>query len=133
MFLEAHHRTKDGKRHTYFTLVESKRTQRGPRQRIIAELGELSLDEMAFSRSRRSEQQQVTAFPDELTGGQLIHLLAFDGRVELPVEVLQGLGVTEVGGTHAAGQQPVRPHGQFVLENQFQEFRVIQSIAAGLL
>jgi len=41
MFLRAHHRTKDGKRHTYFTLVESKRTGRGPRQPIVAEVGEL--------------------------------------------------------------------------------------------
>ncbi len=32
MFLRAYHRTKDGKRHTYFALVESRRTERGPRQ-----------------------------------------------------------------------------------------------------
>ncbi len=45
MFLRTYHRTKDGKRHTYFALVESVRTGRGPRQRIIAHLGELSEDQ----------------------------------------------------------------------------------------
>ena len=45
MFLRAHHRTKNGKPHTYFSLVESIRTDRGPRQRIVAELGELSADD----------------------------------------------------------------------------------------
>jgi hypothetical protein len=45
MFLRAYHRTKNGKKHTYFALVQSLRTLRGPRQRIVAELGELSPDD----------------------------------------------------------------------------------------
>ena len=45
MFLRETHRTKDGKRHTYFALVESHRTERGPRQRIVAQLGELTADQ----------------------------------------------------------------------------------------
>jgi transposase len=35
------HRDKDGKRHDYWALVESYRTERGPRQRIVSWLGEL--------------------------------------------------------------------------------------------
>jgi transposase len=71
MFLRAHHRTKDGKRHTYFTLVESKRTQRGPRQRIVAELGELSWDEQrrwqrtAIFHTRHEEGHQLPLFLDD--------------------------------------------------------------------
>lgn len=34
-------RTKDGKRHCYWALVESCRTERGPRQRVVAWLGEM--------------------------------------------------------------------------------------------
>jgi hypothetical protein len=45
MFLRKLHRTKDGKRHTYFALVESHRTERGPRQRVVAQLGELTEDQ----------------------------------------------------------------------------------------
>ena len=34
-------RNKDGKRHEYWALVESYRTERGPRQRVVSWLGEL--------------------------------------------------------------------------------------------
>ena len=37
--MRKNHREKDGKRHAYWTLVESVRTERGPRQRIVAYLG----------------------------------------------------------------------------------------------
>ena len=39
MFIRRCHRKKDGKRHTYWALVESYRTARGPRQRVVAYLG----------------------------------------------------------------------------------------------
>jgi hypothetical protein len=45
MFLRRYQRTKDGKTHSYFALIESVRTGRGPRQRIVAQLGELSEDQ----------------------------------------------------------------------------------------
>ena len=45
MFLRRYRRTKNGKTHAYFALVESFRTERGPRQRIVAQLGELSEDQ----------------------------------------------------------------------------------------
>ena len=41
MYLRRCHREKDGKRHAYWALVESYRTERGPRQRVVAYLGEL--------------------------------------------------------------------------------------------
>jgi transposase len=41
MFLRRYERKKSGKRHTYWALVESIRTGRGSRQRIVAYLGEL--------------------------------------------------------------------------------------------
>ena len=47
MFLRPCYRTKNGKRHAYWALVESYRTARGPRQRVVAYLGQ------ADARSRR--------------------------------------------------------------------------------
>jgi transposase len=41
MFIRPHYRTKNGKRHAYWALMESYRTQRGPRQRVVAYLGQL--------------------------------------------------------------------------------------------
>ena len=41
MYLRRCYRNKDGKRHAYWALVESYRTVRGPRQRVVAWLGEL--------------------------------------------------------------------------------------------
>jgi hypothetical protein len=39
MYLRRCYRKKDGKRHAYWALVESHRTERGPRQRVVAWLG----------------------------------------------------------------------------------------------
>jgi len=41
MYLRRCYRTKNGKRHGYWALVESFRTARGPRQRVVAYLGEV--------------------------------------------------------------------------------------------
>ena len=45
MFLRRCKRKKNGKRHTYWALVESYRTGRGSRQRVVAYLGELKSNE----------------------------------------------------------------------------------------
>ena len=45
MFLRRCERRKNGKRHTYWALVESYRTARGSRQRVVAYLGELKRSE----------------------------------------------------------------------------------------
>jgi transposase len=42
MFLRAHSRKKDGKDHTYWSLVETVRTPDGPRQKTLCYLGELN-------------------------------------------------------------------------------------------
>lgn len=45
MFLRRYQRKKDGKTHVYYALVESVRTEAGPRQRVVAHLGELNHDQ----------------------------------------------------------------------------------------
>jgi transposase len=73
MFLRRYVRTKDGKKHTYFALVESVRTDAGPRQHIIAYLGELNADqERRWQRTvvfhnRQGNTQQLRLFPDDDT------------------------------------------------------------------
>src|SRR5436309_15072829 len=42
MFLRVNRRRKDGKEHTYWSLVETLRTADGPRQRTLCYLGELN-------------------------------------------------------------------------------------------
>ena len=52
MFLKVHSRSKDGKEHRYYSLVESVRTSRGPQHRTLAYLGELNgSSETAWRRS----------------------------------------------------------------------------------
>jgi hypothetical protein len=47
MFLRPNHRSKDGKEHTYWSLVETVRTAEGPRQRTLCYLGELNASAQA--------------------------------------------------------------------------------------
>jgi hypothetical protein len=42
MFLRQHERIKDGKEHSYWSLVETVRTADGPRQRTLCYLGDLN-------------------------------------------------------------------------------------------
>ena len=71
MFLRPYCRLKDGKRHTYYALVESVRTDAGPRQHTIAYLGELNHDqERRWQRTvvfynRHGDAQQLRLFPDD--------------------------------------------------------------------
>jgi transposase len=71
MFLRRYSRTKDGKTHNYFALVESRRTDVGPRQHIVAYLGELNSDqERRWQRTvvfynRQGDARQVRLFPDD--------------------------------------------------------------------
>jgi transposase len=71
MFLRRYVRTKAGKKHTYFALVESVRTDAGPRQQVVAYLGELNADqERRWQRTvvfhnRQGDAQQLRLFPDD--------------------------------------------------------------------
>jgi transposase len=72
MFLRAHQRTKDGKDHSYWSLVEAVRTPDGPRQRTLCYLGELNSS--AQTRwlktievfNQQGEVQQLKLFPSQV-------------------------------------------------------------------
>src|SRR5450631_2380281 len=71
MFVRPCYRRKDGKRHAYWALVESYRTERGPRQRVVAYLGQLDeegrlgVQEAAAPHVHGDERQQRLSFADE--------------------------------------------------------------------
>ena len=72
MFLRTHRREKDGKEHTYWSLVETMRTPDGPRQRTLCYLGELN--DSAQARwlktidvfNEQGETQQLKLFPSHV-------------------------------------------------------------------
>ena len=72
MFLRPNHRSKDGKEHTYWSLVESVRTPDGPRQRTLCHLGELNgSDHARWLRTievfnEQGEVQQLKLFPSHV-------------------------------------------------------------------
>jgi transposase len=72
MFLRPNRRSKDGKEHTYWSLVESVRTPDGPRQRTLCHLGELNgSDQARWLRTvevfnEQGEAQQLKLFPADV-------------------------------------------------------------------
>jgi transposase len=72
MFLRPHRRSKDGKDHTYWSLVETVRTANGPRQRRLCYLGELN--DSAHARwlktievfNEQGESRQLKLFPSDV-------------------------------------------------------------------
>jgi transposase len=72
MFLRRYTRNKNGKSHVYFALVESLRTAAGPRQHVVAHLGELNSDQERRWRrtvlcyNRHGDAQQLHLFPDDV-------------------------------------------------------------------
>ena len=71
MFLRQHHRSKDGKEHGYWSLVETVRTPDGPRQRTICYLGELNDSAQARWQktieafNEQGESTQLKLFPND--------------------------------------------------------------------
>jgi hypothetical protein len=91
MFLRQYHRTKacpelrrDGKRHTYFALVESQRTERGPRQRIVAQLGELTRDQQRSWQRTAIFHGRHKACPEPRRDGRELPLFVDEGPASLP-------------------------------------------------
>ncbi len=137
MFLRTYHRTKDGKRHTYFALVESQRTERGPRQRIVAHLGELTADEQrrwqrtAIFHTRHCDGRQLPLFLDDehaplpddpdvvrIRLGKVgwTNARAF-GDVWLGLQLWQKLGLDEIVSRHVrSGRETIPPATMVAIE-----------------
>src|ERR1043165_2325463 len=72
MFLRPNNRSKDGKAHTYWSLLETIRTRDGPRQRTLCHLGELNGSAQARwlktieGFNEQGESRQLKLFPTEV-------------------------------------------------------------------
>src|SRR5438128_2882511 len=77
MFLRPHQRSKDGKDHTYWSLVETVRTGNGPRHRTLCYLCELN------SSSQARWLKTLEVFNEQ---GEAQQLKLFPTHVELPAD-----------------------------------------------
>jgi transposase len=137
MFLRRYQRTKQGKTHTYYALVESVRTDAGPRQRVIAHLGELNHDqERRWQRTvvffnRHGDSQQMRLFPDDdhlpLPDDPDVVRIRLDrvawtnarrfGDIWLARHLWQFLGLDDIIDRHLPqGKQTVRPAAVVAIE-----------------
>lgn len=69
MFIRQKFRSKNGKRHAYWALVESYRTERGPRQRVISWLGKL--DEEGRLGVQQIASEAIRPFAEDPIKGQV--------------------------------------------------------------
>ena len=120
MFLRPHFRRRDGQREAYWALVESYRTERGPRQRTVAylglmdEAGRLGVEQAADPQPA-SPQQEL--FPEDHTEPRFVEIDRTRVRVEncrqfggpwLALELIKQLGLHEfLQRTMPAGQEHV--------------------------
>src|SRR3984893_1665314 len=113
MFLRQHQRSKDGKEHGYWSLVETVRTPDGPRQRTICYLGELNGSAQARWQktiegfNEQGEHTQLKLFPNDAElpdDPSVARVLGKKGRVErtggfgdlyLGLELWKRLGLEE--------------------------------------
>ncbi len=79
MFLRQYTRRKSGKVHRYWALVESLRTEEGPRQRVVAHLGELN-------HSQQRRWQRTVVFYNRHGDAEQLRLFPDDPRLSLPDE-----------------------------------------------
>jgi transposase len=77
MFLRSHRRDKDGKQHSYWSLVETVRTPEGPRQRTLCYLGELN------STAQARWLKAIEVFNEQ---GEALQLKLFPSTVEAPAD-----------------------------------------------
>ena len=108
MFLRPHYRTVDGKRQAYWSLVESVRTERGPRQRVVAYLGGLDeagrLGVQRAAEEKSNSRREQSLFDDDSTQPRYVDVDVSKVRVEncrefggpwLAWQLIQRLGLDE--------------------------------------
>jgi transposase len=124
MFLRQHERVKDGKGHSYWSLVETVRTPDGPRQRTLCYLGELNSSTRARWQKTievfnvYGESTQLKLFPSEINAPddpQVARVLIKKVRVErtrhfgdcyLGLDLWKRLGLDEFFVQHLDGGSP---------------------------
>ena len=98
MYLRRCHRAKDGKRHAYWALVRSERTAKGPRQKVVAYLGDM--DEAG----RLGVRQAAGGDADVLRQGDLFDAPPSPRWMEVDVSGVRVEGTRNFGGPWLAMQ-----------------------------
>ena len=88
---------------------------------------------MRFAHAGRSDEENVGGLANEPARRQFKNLLAIDVGIELPIELLKGFQMPEVGGLRAPFERPFLAQGQFILQDQFQEIRMAQPVGGRFL
>jgi transposase len=106
VYLRRCYRAKEGKRHAYWALVESYRTARGPRQRVVAYLGELDEQgRLGVHRTAQPDAAPQAALFDPETSPEWVEVDLRGVRVErsrsfgggwLGLMLLRQLGLSEL-------------------------------------
>jgi hypothetical protein len=91
------------------------------------------LCDVALSDTRRAEHDRIAALAHEATGRQVVDLLLLDRAVEVEIKILQRLGLAEPRRFDVPLDLSLVAHGQLVVQHQFQELGVTQSIGGCLL
>jgi hypothetical protein len=92
MFIRPCYRRKNGRRHAYWALVESYRTDRGPRQRVVAYLGQLKeterrgVKQAAEGKTKPAYQQLHLLDEDTKPESEWVEVDAANVRVENEVD-----------------------------------------------
>jgi transposase len=87
MYLRKSFRVKDGKRHQYWALVESYRTERGPRQRTVAWLGEMDeAGRVGVERAAENRQEVQGELWEETVSPEWVEVDVRRVRVEKVVD-----------------------------------------------
>ncbi len=91
------------------------------------------LGQVGFTDTGRTNKEYISAFLNELSGGQLINFFGGDAGIKSPVKVLQGFEAIKVGGFGATLQKALFAHIDFILEDEFEELSVRESIGSSFL
>jgi transposase len=110
MFLRKLCRKKDGKSHHYWALVESYRTARGPRQRVVSYLGDMDeAERLGVQQAARNHPGQQTNLQEESPAPEWVEVNVNAVRTErsrrfgdvwLALELLRKLQLTDFFQTH---------------------------------
>jgi len=119
VYLRRCYRAKDGKRHAYWALVKSVRTVKGPRQQVVAYLGEmdqagrLGIEQAAGGRGHDPQQAMFDPAPQprwvqvDLSGVRVEHTRLFGGPW-LALQLIDQLGLRDLlGELRPAGREDV--------------------------
>jgi hypothetical protein len=88
---------------------------------------------VGLARAGRPHQQRIPRLIEEATRGQVKDLTSWDHRVELPVELIEWLQITEAGERSSAFELAMITNGNLVLEDEFKEVEVCESVGLGFL